>query len=96
MEAIQRGARAIDRIPDGIWFYWEINECDDWGGRKDWREWVPFQSAKEKIINRTLKLSFSNIHTSDYLNLPALTEFLSHDNLTTPWDYINCIHWFTS
>lgn len=32
MEAIQRGARAIDRILDGIGFYWEMNECDDWGG----------------------------------------------------------------
>ena len=35
MEAIQRGARAIDRILDGIGFYWEMNECDDWGGGDD-------------------------------------------------------------
>jgi len=92
MEAIQQGARAIDRILGGIGFYWEINECDDTGGKEGLERMGLFQPAKEKIINRTLKLSFSNTRTSDYLNLPALTEFLSHDNLTTLWDYINCIH----
>ena len=51
-----------------------------------------FSVCEGKGNKQNSKLSFSNIRTSDCLNLSALTEFFSHDNLTTSWDYINYIH----